>query len=403
MNRPISPPPTKRPKLSPTAQTPKLHLPSSPSAPNTDASILRIYSWNINGITPFLQTQKPITSFFTPSSTSNKATNQNSPPHPSLREFLRRHNWPQVLCLQEVKIAHSNLKTQNLVRVAVNPSKDEDTHEPRYEVFFTLPTDKLNARGPGGNGKICGVCTIICSDFFRSSVTNIHSVPWDNEGRISIIEISTPIPIQQDKKARQRNQDTESTPNLQEPETADPGPQCQKLAIWNIYAVNGTSNLWRDEKTGEVLGTRHDKKLDVQKRTMQECLKMQGEGYKILIIGDLNIAPQKIDGYPNLRTYPPQHSINRSDFNTKFLDAENQEGLGGVDVFRYLRGEERRYTYFPRGVEWGASCDRVDLAVASREMVEDDEIVGVEIWDSVVERGPSDHVPISVDIRLGKT
>lgn len=74
-----------------------------------------------------------------------------------------------------------------------------------------------------------------------------------------------------------------------------------------------------------------------------------------------------------------------------------------MDVFRYLRGEERRYTYFPRGVEWGASCDRVDLAVASREMVEDDEIVGVEIWDSVVERGPSDHVPISVDIRLGKT
>lgn len=33
-------------------------------------------------------------------------------------------------------------------------------------------------------------------------------------------------------------------------------------------------------------------------------------------------------------------------------------------------------------------------------MIEEGEIVGAEIWDSEGEQGPSDHCPISVDIRL---
>lgn len=37
------------------------------------------------------------------------------------------------------------------------------------------------------------------------------------------------------------------------------------------------------------------------------------------------------------------------------------------------------------------------------ENVKGGEIVGAEIWNSVVERGLSDHVPISVHIRLRKT
>lgn len=130
---------------------------------------------------------------------------------------------------------------------------------------------------------------------------------------------------------------------------------------------------------------------------------MEGKGWEVLIIGDLNIAPQKVDSHPTPRTYPTQHLLNRSDFNSKCLDTGTKEGLRGVDIFRYLRGGEKKYTYFPRGVEWGSSCDRVDLVVASRKMVKGGEIVGAEIWNSVVERGLSDHVPISVHIRLRKT
>lgn len=175
MNRPISPPPTKRRKLS---SNPQPQPQPSPPCLSPDTSILRVYSCNINGITPFLpKFQKPITNFFnskaqsprnslsTSKSKTTSTTSTTSSENLSLRDFLRRHHWPQVLCLQEIKIAHSDTKTQDLVRDAVNPSKNEDINEPRYEVFFTLPTDRFNARGPGNNGKIYGVCTILRSDF----------------------------------------------------------------------------------------------------------------------------------------------------------------------------------------------------------------------------------------------
>ncbi|QDS77567.1 hypothetical protein FKW77_001355 [Venturia effusa] len=432
MNRPISPPPTKRRKLSPNQESPEAQPPCSTPTPNPDDSILRVYSWNINGITPFLPaSQKPITSFFTTktaSPISNKNTSgtvvKDSLHHVSLREFLRRHKWPQILCLQEVKIAHSDIKTQNLVRAAVNPSRrgksptleagdpEEEEGEgdegPRYTVHFTLPTDKHNARGPGGTGKVYGVCGILRHDISQSSTLRVRDVDWDHEGRISIIEIclsNLRKPHHNDDDSPQKS----STTTVPTP-TARKG---EKLAIWNIYAVNGTSNIWRDPKTGQVKGTRHDKKLDMHKRMMRECRAMSASGYRILIIGDLNIAPQRIDGFPNLRMYPMQHCINRADFNKRFLGKgdgevgedggegrEDGEGWEGVDIWRHLHGQERKYTYHPRGVEWGSNCDRVDLAIASRSMVENGEVVGAEIWDSEVERGPSDHVPISVDIRF---
>lgn len=138
----------------------------------------------------------------------------------------------------------------------------------------------------------------------------------------------------------------------------------------------------------------------------------------------MNIAPQRIDGHPNLRTSPHQHVLNRADFNGKFLDPTNVSGLKGVDVWRWLRGGERRYTYHPRGTEWGRSCDRVDLVVAGGSLVglkkggeervgggggEDGSgsvemrkgmIVGMEIHDNEVDRGHSDHVPLSVTLDL---
>jgi len=350
MDRNISPPPTKRRKFSPKQDDPKPQL----SPRSSDESLIRIYSWNINGIKPFLQNQ--ITSYFTPRSPKEDIAQT------SLRDFLRRHNWPQMLCLQEIKLAPGDEKTQKAVKAAVNNSNDG----PKYDVFFTLPKDKFNGRG--FSGKVYGVCSVIRSDFYTSQVKTVRDVLWDLEGRISIIESIT--------------------------------PEGEKFAIWNIYAVNGTTNNWRDSRTGEVLGTRHERKLFVHNNLMEECKKMEKEGWKILIIGDLNVAPQRIDGFPNLRTWPEQHTTNRADFSHKFLDAENDEGLQGVDVWRHLRGEERKYTYHPRSVKWGSSCDRVDLAIASKALIEDGNIAGAEIWDSEQERGPSDHIPISVDINF---
>lgn len=358
--RDISPPPSKRRRIA-SPQDEKLNaLPESKE--NDDPSIIRIFSWNIDGIPPFLQ--KPLTSFFKPSSQANV-----DPPTASLRQFLRRHKWPQILCLQEVKIALNDVQTQNAVRRAVNDGKVHDGG-PEYEVFFTLPDDRFNARGLGGKGKVYGVCSIVRKDFYGGFVREVRTVDWDNEGRISVIEIES--------------------------------PEGMRLSVWNIYAVNGTTNDYRDSRTGEVIGTRHDRKLAVHRRMMEECIRIEKKGGAVLIIGDLNVAPQRIDGHPNLRTFPEQHVINRADFQTLFLDGKNADGLRGVDVWRHLHPEEKRYTYHGRNRVWGTSADRVDLAVASRRLMEG-MIVGARIWDSELERGPSDHVPISVDLRLGRT
>lgn len=143
MHRDISPPPAKRRKTDQATTAAIPHPPPSKAPGPPDADAMRIFSWNVNGITPFLQ--KSITSFFT---TSPKASAQKDVvPLASLRDFLRRHHWPAMLLLQEVKIATKDTKTQDAVRSAINASTSSNTKEPTYEAHFTLPNDPLNARG----------------------------------------------------------------------------------------------------------------------------------------------------------------------------------------------------------------------------------------------------------------
>lgn len=361
MGRDVSPPPLKRRKTvnGEESTSPSRGLEGELNASDTGeihSETIRIYAWNINGISPFLQ--KSITSFFSSKASSNSASTKQSQQAPSLRAFLRRHYWPQILCLQEVKIAHSDKPTQNAVKRAVNDSPDG----PRYEVFFTLPTDKFNARGWAG--KVYGVCTIIRAEFHKNHVERVREVHWDKEGRISIIQLRS--------------------------ET--------NLEIWNVYAVNGTDSEWRDPKSGEVIGTRHDKKLLMHNQIVEDCKTAQESGRCVVIVGDLNVAPTRIDGHPNLRIFPEQHCLNRADFNAKFF--KDPDGLQAVDVWRELKGDEKRYTYYSRGRPWGSSCDRVDLVIASKRLVDAGDVVDMEIFNIEEERGPSDHVPIAVEIRL---
>lgn len=312
----------------------------------------RVFSWNINGISPFLQ--QDIKTFF------SKASDH--PPKASLRAFLHRHHFPELLFLQEVKINAADQKTQNAVAKAVNARLSTHDTGPDYDVHFTLPKDKHNIRGFGG--KVYGVCSMVRRDFAERHVARVRDVNWDLEGRVSVVELKS------------------------------------RLAVWNIYAVNGTDNPYRDPETGEVRGTRHDRKIAFHRLLVNECRNMEAEEWLHVIAGDLNVAPARIDGHPNLRTWPPQHVVNRADFNEKFLLEENERGLQAVDVWRKLRADEKRYTYYPRGRDWGSSCDRVDLILASRQLWQDDRVIDAGIFDSPQERGPSDHVPLWVKVGL---
>ncbi|KAL6161088.1 hypothetical protein ACJBU6_00220 [Exserohilum turcicum] len=380
MNRAISPPPTKRRKTTASTAAASASKPCDikPARPPT----LRIFSWNINGISPFLQ--PPIPSFFQATQDKSNLKQAQPPIHAaSLRAFLHRHHWPTLLFLQEVKISAQDTKAQDAVRTAVNvvlPSErgaDSDgaakRDRPLYTAHFTLPTDTHNARGPRGSGKVYGVCSIVrdgIADFHDIAVRNVD---WDCEGRVSVVQVTCP-------QTRAR------------------------LAIFNIYAVNGTQNAYREGHTGAVCGTRHDRKREFQRLLMHECRVLEAQGWDVLLAGDMNVAPDERDGYPKLRVFPHDHVVSRADFHEKLLegggDAKESGGLHGVDIWRKMHGEERRYTYFPRNREWGSSCDRVDYFIAGRRFWDKGCVKACGIMDSEAERGPSDHVPIWADVEL---
>jgi len=361
MSRDISPPPLKRQRLV-----------QKPTGPEREQSVssLRLFSWNINGISPFIQ--KPITSFFT----SDKGIQP--PPQASLRDFLQRHDFPDILFLQEVKINPSDTTSLNAVSRAIKRGASEPEANPDYVAHFCLPSDKFNATGFGR--KVYGVCSIIRQDFADKYVERMRTVDWDAEGRFSVIETKANLDM-------------------------------QKLAIFNVYMVNGTENAYKDPTTGAVTGTRHTRKLAVHRLLQAEVRELESDGYQVIIAGDINIAVARIDGHPNLRVTPQQHVLNRQDFTSRFLGTSELKasdatatkyvtgtGLDMADTFRSLHPDKKGYSYYPRGRSFGESCDRVDMILCSRSLEARFTEAGMLV--TAAERGTSDHVPIFATFHL---
>lgn len=387
---------------------------------------------------------------------------RNSP----LRSFLKRHRWPEVVFLQELQInSYLNAKktlaallsTINMPLGELGYDDDSGTtpsSKTRYTLDANLPRDGLHARSFGGRG-LYGVGTLLREDFAQNHVAVVRHAEWDHEGRVTIVELKRPQITTTEVECENNAESTRggtrkstsvsasasiststSTTRLQP--GADTG-QPHALALINIYAVNGTHAPYHHhhhhhqrkpayiraqaedgaESVAGPAATRHDHKRAVHRLLRDEALDLEARGFDVVIAGDLNVARGTLDGHPRLRTWPRAHCGNRADFNAKFFGREDnaraEAYLGGggaapgaacffdgVDVFRALRGQERRYTYHPRrdGEEWGASCDRVDLIVASRRLVERGGVVDTDILDSPQERGTSDHVPLWVKLRL---
>ena len=175
----VSPPPLKRRKV--------VHSRSGSSSGQTveresSALHMRIYSWNVNGLSPFLQPS--INSFF--GSKGSKASQSTEVGTPTLRGVLRRYDWPEMLLLQEVKISPDDSASQRAVEKAVTRAPHEPIEEPAYRAFFCLPKDKFNARGFGR--KVYGVCNIVREDFIAHFNAKFREVDWDLEGRFLVCE-----------------------------------------------------------------------------------------------------------------------------------------------------------------------------------------------------------------------
>ncbi|KAI6800998.1 DNase I-like protein [Hortaea werneckii] len=376
MERPISPPPKRR-KLSP----------SDAKQQESDQNVLTIYSWNVNGIQPLIQ--QPITSFFSPKDSHQKGNDT------SLRGFLRRHDWPTFLFLQEVKISPDDSTRVRALEKAVRRDKKTGNAEPDYVAHVNLPSDKFNARGYGR--KLYGVCSIIRQDFADRWVEQVRPVEWDFEGRFLVTELKA-------------------------------ASSAQRIALINAYMVNGTDYPYKDPESGKVTGTRHDRKLEVHKLLAAECRKLEADGFAVILAGDINIAVAPIDGFPNLRTFPQQHCVNRADFKRHFLEDESSSssssraseqapekqsgapepdktsqkphGLGMVDTFRHLHPGTSGYTYYPRGKSFGESCDRVDMILISKSLR--DSLMSAGMHETPAERGTSDHVPLYAKLRYSE-
>lgn len=126
----------------------------------------------------------------------------------------------------------------------------------------------------------------------------------------------------------------------------------------------------------------------------------------------MNIARSRIDGHPNLRTFPKQHCINRADFETKFLSSSedkqsgeisesSEAGLGMIDSFRYLHPDKKSYTFYPRTRVFGESCDRVDMILLSKSL--ESHLKEAGMHESAADRGPSDHIPLFACFGFGES
>ncbi|KAL8833633.1 MAG: hypothetical protein Q9170_004154 [Blastenia crenularia] len=364
----LSPPPLKRRRVSPpkspqSRSSPPFRPAANILPPQLDAecksTTIRIFSWNINGIAPYLDTQNPITKFFPTSSTHRKSSPTAA--FPSLCACVDRWSFPHLIFLQEVKIAPTDTSSQASLRRTINtPLNDDDTtNEPSrsYDAHFCLPRDKHNATGFGG--KVYGVCTLIRRDISSSSVTK--TVDWDLEGRVLITEFPS-----------------------------------HGLVAFNIYAVNGTTNPYRDPNSGKVVGDRHTRKRRFHEELREECKRYEGKGWHVVVAGDINVAQTGRDSWPQLRA-GREHVVNREHFKECFMRGKEERGLGMRDTFREVKGHERKFSYRPRGRVWGDGMDRVDLILVSEGV----RVGDADILDSELERGRSDHVPLMVEVMVG--
>ncbi|KUI74507.1 hypothetical protein VM1G_10105 [Cytospora mali] len=387
MEREISPPPTKRRKLAAVPSFSNEPIGTKPQVMTTGSTrCIRIFSWNINGIQSFLpESTEPITSFFKPAVQQQKRARDGKPATPT-----------------------ALLATINASSGLDDPKLPCTT----YTLDINRPRDKFNAKGFGG--KLYGVGTILRGDFASRHVASVRHAEWDLEGRVSIVELRRPPGDNYhecDKVAQSQGN----------------GHGLKPLALLNVYAVNGTSAPYKSPESGKIVGTRHDHKLAFHSRLREECLMLERRGFDVVVAGDLNVARGRLDGHPNLRTWPTQHNLNRADFNAKFfIDEDNrhadayvgrqgtdvgsgksgdgdEDSFDGVDVFRALRGKTKKYTYHPRGDrEWGSNCDRVDLIIVSRSLHAAGRVVDTDILDTPQERGTSDHVPLWVTVKLSE-
>jgi len=256
-----------------------------------------------------------------------------------LATFAMAMNAPDVLALQEVRVRPSDVTLVGQMVAAL----------PGYACHYALADDPKNVTFRGG--RMYGVAT-----YLREGLRGEpRTFAWDREGR-AVVSV------------------------LQE----------LRLAVVNVYAVNGTDKPFFDHELGRIHGDRHRWKRTFIERLTRECEALRREGLRLVLLGDWNTSRTAIDTHPRLRTEEP-HVLARAAFNDTFMPA-----LDVVDVFRELHPHARKYTWHRRGARH-LDAARVDFALLSRELLP--RVVEADIDERPAVRLASDHAPLWVVLR----
>ena len=255
-----------------------------------------------------------------------------------LRAQARALGDPDVLCLQEIRVRPED--TELIARMSAAL--------PGYETSFSLSTDRRNVTYRGG--RAYGVATYV--RVTRGPVVSA-SPKWDREGRVVVTSLARP-----------------------------------RLAVVNVYAVNGTAKRYVDPESGADAGDRHAHKRRFQARLF-DLLSELGSIAPVVAIGDWNVSRSTLDVTPRLRTEEP-HTTARRELEAHLVRT------GFVDVFRARHPAERSYSWFGKTRGGRLDAARVDYALVSRDLAP--RVTEAGIISEARLRPKSDHAPIAIEI-----
>lgn len=171
-----------------------------------------------------------------------------------------------------------------------------------------------------------GMVTLVRNDLAsRLNVYFPKPQEWDVEGRIVVVE-------------------------LEEKES-----QAWKMAIINVLLPEGRpqirlqvysdSGFDSDSRRNHQIvdpfqHTHHHFRRLLQRRLLGLVKGYEADGFEVLVIGDMNLVrePRDCDN-PSMRFLMDKESmIDRGDFNALFLDEQCQQGMRGIDTFRWIHG-----------------------------------------------------------------
>ncbi|PCH41033.1 DNase I-like protein [Wolfiporia cocos MD-104 SS10] len=322
-----------QPSTSKKARTDTVSPPAedSPSNPANTSGVTRILSWNVETPVPFLDIppRKVGTSAVTPGSSLSL-----------LHDLIARHDFPDFVCLQEVRARQTDKEWIAALKSAPNKADC-----PKYTAYMSLNRAIRGQRHFG----------VVTYTKYPEQINAAREVDWDAEGRIMILEMKT------------------------------------GWALVNVYALNGSEYMWRDALGQSAPKTRNERKREFNRLLLDECRAMQARGLRLVLIGDFNISLTKRDCVPRLRTEYP-HGLARKEFKEEFMP-----GLDVVDVYRAVHGNRQAFSWFAKGRPQGADAARVDYALVERALV--DRVVEMTYLEDNAERAHSDHAPVILSLR----